>query len=109
MKADDKIPQQRVRVAVLGNVNVGKSGEPTSIAIASRPENRSNLPIAGCCVDAALIARINLFVLCVCFSSFDRSHPNDDNSIDRAVSNQAIHRRISVENRFIISASNIVR
>lgn len=27
MKTDDKTPQQRVRIAVLGNVNVGKSGK----------------------------------------------------------------------------------
>lgn len=27
MKAEDKNPLQRVRIAVLGNVNVGKSGE----------------------------------------------------------------------------------
>lgn len=28
MKPDEKTPQQKVRVAVLGNVNVGKSGKP---------------------------------------------------------------------------------
>lgn len=91
MKAEDKNPLQRVRIAVLGNVNVGKSGKLFLwIILLFSLANSVNKLIEYCATQS-----INgLFFLRSCNS---------------AVLDATLHRRVSFENGFAVPPDDFIR
>lgn len=73
MRADEKIAQQRVRVAVLGNVNVGKSGKPTeSKSFASAKNRTKNINIGHMPKQLIFVSPISTDIH-ICSSFFSES------------------------------------